>query len=330
MRVAATAVGLAVLVVTPAAGYLKFGFSDGLQSRVLKWTDTRPVTYHVGDRGATGVSPQQFDEALLRAFRAWEDVPSATIRFARGGVIGGPLDDHDGVTHLAFDSRPELDRTLAATSYTLDIVSAEILEVDVFFNDAFPWAVTEGGQPGRYDLESIALHEIGHLAGLGHSALGETERQASGSRRLLSAGAAMFPIAFSPGSIAGRRLQPDDIAGISDIYPGADFRARTGSVSGRVLRDGIGLLGAHVTAFHMRSGELVAGFTLDLAGNYVLAGIEAGPVVLRVEPLDDGDVESFLGGPDVDADFRAAFFDRVVFVPAGGNVGDLDITVRRP
>jgi hypothetical protein len=32
----------------------------------------------------------------------------------------------------------------------------------------------------------------------------------------------------------------------------------------------------------------------------------------------------------VDADFRAAFFDRVVFVPAGGNVSGLDITVRRP
>jgi hypothetical protein len=101
-------------------------------------------------------------------------------------------------------------------------------------------------------------------------------------------------------------------------------------VSGRVLRDGIGLLGAHVTAYHLRTGDLVAGFTLDLGGNYVLAGLEPGPVVLRVEPLDDGDVESFLSGPDVDADFRAAFFDRVVFVPAGGNVSGLDITVRRP
>jgi hypothetical protein len=321
---------LAMLVVSPAAGYLKFGFSDGQQSRVLKWVDDRPVTYHVGDRGVTGVSAGQFDAALARAFRTWEDVTSATIRFARGGVVGGPLSDNDGVTHLAFDSRPDLDRTLASTSYTVDLVTAEILEVDVFFNEAFPWTVAESGQAGRFDLESIALHEIGHLTGLGHSALGETERQPSGSRRLLSAGAVMFPIAFSPGSIAGRRLQPDDIAGLSDIYPDTGFRARTGSVSGRVLRDGIGLLGAHVTAFHLRTGDLVAGFTLDLGGNYVLAGLEPGPVVLRVEPLDDGDVESFLSGPGVDADFRAAFFDRVVFVPAGGNVSGLDITVRRP
>ena len=327
---AGLAAAVVLWVAAPAEGYLKFGFTDGIVTQVLKWDESRPVSYVVGDRGVAGVSPEEFDVAVARAFQTWEAVPSATLRFARAGVASPRLDDNDGVTMLAFDSRPELDRTLAATSYTIDITTAEILEVDVFFNEAFPWSTAVGGQPGRFDVESIALHEIGHLTGLGHSALGETEQLAGGSRRLIAAGAVMFPIAFSPGNIDGRRLQPDDIAGLSDIYAAPEFRARTGSVSGRVLRDGIGLLGAHLTAYHLRTGTLVSGFTLDLAGNYVLAGLDAGPIVLRVEPLDDGDVESFLSGPGVDADFRPAFFDRVVYVPAGGNVGGLDIQVSRP
>lgn len=324
-------VGASWLTVWPApvAAYLKFGFTDGVQTRVLKWPGTTPVSYHVGNRGAPGVSAQAFDEAVARAFRTWEDVRTSSLRFARAGATGAPLDDNDGLTLLAFDRRPALDRTLAATSYTIDITTAEILEVDIFFNETFPWSTAAGGQRGRFDLESIALHEIGHLAGLGHSALGETELLPGGNRRLLSTGAVMFPIAFSPGNIDGRRLQPDDIAGISDIYATGDFRTRTGSVSGRVLRDGVGLLGAHVTAYHLGTGELVGGFTLNLDGTYVLAGLEAGPVVLRVEPLDDGDVESFLSGPGVDIDFRAAFLDRVVYVPRGGNIGDLDIRVTR-
>jgi hypothetical protein len=227
---------------------------------------------------------------------------------------------------LAFANRPELDRTLGATSYTIDVVSGELLEADVFFNAAFPWSVADGGQAGRFDLESIAAHEVGHLSGLGHSALGETESLGSG-RRVLSAGAVMFPIAFSPGNIDGRRLHADDIAGISDVYPHESFRRDTGSVSGRVTKDGIGVFGAHVIAMHLRTGALVGGFTLDDAGAFVLAGVEPGPVVLRVEPLDDGDVESFIDSPRVDLDFRVAFSPRVVFVPKGGNAPDVTIEV---
>ena len=217
-----------------------------------------------------------------------------------------PPSDNDGVTLLAFADRPELDRTLGATSYTIDVASGALLEADVFFNAAFPWSVAPAGQAGRFDLESIATHEIGHLLGLGHSALGETEVVGTG-RRVLSAGAVMFPIAFSPGNIDGRRLQPDDIAGASDIYPDGTFRESTGSVSGRVTKNGLGVFGAHVVAMHLRSGALVGTFTLDDSGAFVLAGLEPGPVVLRVEPLDDGDVTSFIESQQVDLDFRVAF-----------------------
>ncbi|WP_291983768.1 matrixin family metalloprotease [Luteitalea sp.] len=325
-RVSVLVAILAVLSAIPTSAYLKFGYRINGQSVVLKWPEGRPVSYVVGTRETTGVSAADFRDTIARAFATWENVPSSSIRFAPAGDTTRPLSDNDGITMLAYANRPELDRTLGATSYTIDIIAGALLEADVFFNAAFPWSAAPGGQAGRFDLESIATHEIGHLIGLGHSALGETEVVGSG-RRVLSAGAVMFPIAFSPGNIDGRRLQPDDIAGISDIYPDGTFRQETGSISGRVTRGGLGVFGAHVVAMHLRTGALVGGFTLDDSGTFVLAGIEPGPVVLRVEPLDDGDVASFIEGPRVDVGFAVAFSPRAIFVPRGGNAPDVTIDV---
>ena len=317
---------LALLSAVPTSAYLKFGYTIAGRPIVLKWPDGSAASYFVGSRGGGGVSAGEFRDAIVRAFAVWEAVPSSVVRFANAGVSDRQPSDNDGVTLLAFTDRPDLDRTLAATSYTIDVVSGTLLEADVFFNAAFPWSVAPAGQAGRFDLETIATHEIGHLLGLGHSALGETEITGSG-RRVLSAGAVMFPIAFAPGNIDGRRLQPDDIAGASDIYPDGSFREATGSVSGRVTKNGVGVFGAHVVAMHLRSGALVGTFTLDDSGGFVLAGLEPGPVVLRVEPLDDGDLSSFIEGQRVDLDFRVAFSTRTIFVPRGGNIPDVDVHV---
>src|SRR4029079_16284440 len=117
-----------------------------------------------------------------------------------------------------------------------------VVKSDVFFNSIFTWSTAAAGDASRFDLQSVATHEIGHFVGLGHSAIGETEIRPDGGRRVLASGAVMFPISLGRGVIADRTLQPDDIAGVSDLYPDGDFDGATGAISGRVVRNGTGVI----------------------------------------------------------------------------------------
>lgn len=329
MRPAAWALVALVVFAQPAGAYLQFTLSRAGQTRVLKWQDM-PVRWFAADRGAAGISASEFQATMARAFATWQAVPTASISFDFVGFTGAEPFDDDGVSVLGFQDQPEMERVLGATGFLVDTVTGEIVESDIFFNSAFPWSTAASGDPGRFDLESVALHEIGHFLGLGHSALGETEMRPEGGRRVLGSAAIMFPIAFGRGITHDRELQPDDVAGVSDLYPDGGFRGDTGVARGRVtLSGGAGLLGAHVTAFNPETGDLIGGFTLNDEGEFEIAGLRPGPHIIRVEPLDDADIESFFSGrTPVDLAFLVTFHDRLFVAPSGGQGERFTVTVR--
>jgi hypothetical protein len=318
---------LACIVCPSVAAYQKYGVRIGDRVVELKWK-TFPIRYYVTDRGGPGVTADELQAAVGRAFATWAAAPNATLSTSFAGFTAAPPLNEDGQTTLGFLDRPDLDRVLGATDFLVDTVSGEIVEADIFFNSSFPWSVSSGGETGRFDLESIALHEIGHLLGLGHSALGETEL-VPGGRRVIAAESVMFPIAYSAGNISARNLRADDIAGISDVYPNSRFRDVTSSISGQVKKNGQGLFGAHMVAFEPRSGKLVGNFSLDDQGRFAMAGLDPGTYILRVEPLDDGDLDSFFDDPSqVDLDFGVTFLKQIVVAPAGGGSEPVVVNVR--
>jgi len=309
----------------PVDAYLKFGFRIGDRTVDVKWP-AGPVRYFVNDRDVSGVTAEEFRSAVARAAATWQAVPDTTLTFEFQGVTTASPGALDGRNTLGFLDRPDLDRVLGSTSLLLDAATGQISEADIFFNTSFPWSTAANGEAGRVDVESVVLHELGHFVGLGHSAIGETERTPTGGRRVLGSGAVMFPIALTPGSTSDRSLQADDVAGLSDLYNSDSQRGETGSIRGRVVKNGRGVFGAHVVAFNPSTGAIVGGFTLSENGDFVIAGLTAGPHIVRAEPLDDADIDSFLSG-NVDVDFRATYAPQMVVAPNGGSSGSVDIQV---
>jgi hypothetical protein len=336
MRVRTIAlIALALLVLPGAApgvrAYLKFGIEVNNRVIALRFK-TLPIRYFVTDRDAAGVTASQFQAATQRGFDAWAAVRGVSLSSQFVGFTGIEPFVDDGINVFGFRARPELDRTLGATTFEVDDVTGELIEADIFLNSSFDWSVASAGDVGRFDVQSIMTHELGHLHGLGHSALGETEVRPTGGRRVLGKQAIMFPIAFPAGNIDDRRPKADDIAGLGEVYPASGSSRMFGQMNGHVTLNGRGLFGAHLTAFNPATGELVSGFSLDRQGTFSIGGLTPGLYVVRAEPLDDGDLNSFFDNEtEVEINFKPTYFSKIVAVPAGGAAGtvvDIKVTAK--
>jgi hypothetical protein len=91
--------------------------------------------------------------------------------------------------------------------------------------------------------------------------------------------------------------------------------------------NGVAVNGAHVVAFNPQTGALIGNFS-GTDGTFRIAGLTPGPHVIRVEPIDDADIDSFFdSSSDVDINFAPKFYERIVVAPRGGGSGDIEITV---
>ena len=305
--------------------YLKLGAMVQGQVVAATWHQ-QPIGYFVSERDGNGVTANDLVGALQRATSTWSAVSSANVHFTFMGMTAAQPEGGDARNTIGFVDRPDLDRVLGATSFMVDAQTGSIYEADIFFNTRFVFSVAPNGEPEKSDLESIALHELGHLIGLGHSGIGETEPTGTGPRRIAGSGSVMFPTALTAGAIADRVLQSDDIAGVSDLYPNASAGLETGGIVGRVTKNGQGVQGAHVVAFNVESGELIGNFTLNANGEFVIARLTPGTYVLRAEPIDDADPDSFFPTP-VDVNFQVTYAPRMVVAPKGGSSAPIEIRV---
>jgi hypothetical protein len=56
--------------------------------------------------------------------------------------------------------------------------------------------------------------------------------------------------------------------------------------------------------------------------------LDPGAHALRVEPLDDADIDSFFEVDDIDIDFLVTYHTTLVVAPSGGAGAAVDVSVR--
>ncbi len=224
-------------------------------------------------------------DVVAAAFAAWEQVGSSAIAFDFRGTVGQRnRDSRDRVNLVALGSQESLGTgVLAATFLTAD-ASGTLLDVDIVFSRSAPFTTSSVPEPGRFDLQSVATHEVGHLLGLEHTGL---------------ARASLAPFT-ERGDVHQRTLASDDAIGATVLYPADGALAATGSLDGRVTLRGSPVYLAHVLAATLR-GSVVASAFARPDGSYRIDGLPPDVYLVYAEPLDGPIVAGNLSG------FRSAF-----------------------
>lgn len=174
-----------------------------------------PWPWHLDARKPTpaGIPLDSVEQVFQQAFATWEEVSCAYIETAYAGrdAVSGPA-QNDGINLMGtFIEQPHEDDELyetalgggVAVAVALPLIQGDtILGCEIAFNAVdFAWSLN--GDPGTFDLPTLAVHETGHCLGLDHHADDPT--------------AVMHPFQ-SPGEIR-RALAPHDVDNLCRIYP---------------------------------------------------------------------------------------------------------------
>jgi hypothetical protein len=158
----------------------------------------RTLTYAFGNL-SDDVRENVARNAVRRAFRTWA---------AAGVGLSFTLVAENENPDIFVEWRPAADPDLSMVGGTLAhadfppgcSILGGIIPLPCHFDDSeHTWV---DGASGGFDIETVTLHEIGHLLGLMHTDV---------------SGSVMFPTVRENSTL--RRLQSDDLAGIRALYP---------------------------------------------------------------------------------------------------------------
>lgn len=316
--VAAAAAVLALVV--PLSAHVRL--QHPTNGNKLFWSSPSTISIVVSSISSDDITDGSDVTALRNAIHAWnaDTQTTATLVENTSAVQRARTDWASNSIHLILFDEDDSSGYFPLGSATVALTpvwfsaSGAIQDADVLFNGS-SFDFTTSGEFGRFDVQDVGTHELGHLLSLDHSGW---------------AGATMYPY-VDPSVILHRSLAADDVRGLRDAYPGQSFATISGTV--RRASDNSLVLGAHVVARDSQGRS--AGATLSNGvGVFALRALAAGTYELYATPLDFPVSSGNLGaGHTVETDFESTVFGSFVVtagqaLAAGDLLVDPDVALR--
>ncbi len=202
LSVTAILISLALLV---TGGLRAFTVKTGDDGSFLSWPPERTAIFY---RIGAADSPLSLESVsgLERAFAEWEEKSRGEITFVCEGLLEGSCAVRDGHNTMVWASRvwPYGSEVAAVSTLWPGEDPGRIEEVDIEFNARdYDWNLTDSPE-----LLQTALHEIGHLLGVGHS---------------FNPGAVMHDLSYL-GAAPHRTLSRDDLEALTFLYPRQEWK----------------------------------------------------------------------------------------------------------
>jgi MYXO-CTERM domain-containing protein len=166
-----------------------------------------PVEYSLHPDGSGDIDDGSDLEAVRGAFDRWACADETSLRFRESTTPGvRDLNLGDGLNSVFWDENGSFGLGPATLGVTLGTAGSEIRDAaDIVFNGFdHVWTTDDTPSGDVTDIESIAVHEVGHLLGLDHPCQDCPDQSV------------MTPT-YPGGNF--RALKDDDVDGVNALYP---------------------------------------------------------------------------------------------------------------